>query len=249
MSSIRRESPVKTRSAIAMAAAACVALIATLSGCGGGDDSDAGGGGGGGKRRQLHQHRQEQGGPPVVTMWAWYPNMDKVVDNFNDAHDDVQVCWTNAGAGGDEYDKFQTAVSAGKGAPDVMMVEADRSRRSRSRTRSSTSTTSATRTWRPTSARGLEGRLGRATASTAPPSTGVPWAMIYRTDIFDQYGITPPTTWEEPETAAQTVKDAGGPVFATSRRTSPPRPRRTSTGTAPSPSPTTPPARARSAST
>ena len=23
--------------------------------------------------------------------------------------------------------------------------------------------------------------------------------MIYRKDIFDQYGITPPTTWEEYE--------------------------------------------------
>jgi multiple sugar transport system substrate-binding protein len=38
-------------------------------------------------------------------------------------------------------------------------------------------------------------------------------AMIYRKDIFQQYGITPPTTWAEYETAAQTVKDAGGPLF------------------------------------
>ena len=49
-----------------------------------------------------------------------------MVDNFNKPHDDVQVCWTNAGAGGDEYDKFQTAVTAGTGAPDVVMIEADR---------------------------------------------------------------------------------------------------------------------------
>jgi len=37
--------------------------------------------------------------------------------------------------------------------------------------------------------------------------------MIYRADVFEQYGITPPTTWAEYETAAQTVKDAGGPLF------------------------------------
>ena len=37
--------------------------------------------------------------------------------------------------------------------------------------------------------------------------------MIYRKDIFEQYGITPPTTWAEYEQAAQTVKDAGGPLF------------------------------------
>jgi multiple sugar transport system substrate-binding protein len=37
--------------------------------------------------------------------------------------------------------------------------------------------------------------------------------MIYRKDIFEQYGITPPTTWAEYEAAAQKVKDAGGPFF------------------------------------
>ena len=56
------------------------------------------------------------------------PEHGNVVDNFNEAHDDVQICWTNVGQGNDEYDKFQTAISAGKGAPDVVMLEADRHR-------------------------------------------------------------------------------------------------------------------------
>jgi multiple sugar transport system substrate-binding protein len=46
------------------------------------------------------------------------------------------------------------------------------------------------------------------------PIDGGPMGMIYRTDVFEQYGITPPTTWEEFEATAQQVKDAGGPVFA-----------------------------------
>ena len=37
--------------------------------------------------------------------------------------------------------------------------------------------------------------------------------MIYRKDIFDKYGITPPTTWDEYAAAAQKLKDAGGPLF------------------------------------
>ncbi len=45
------------------------------------------------------------------------------------------------------------------------------------------------------------------------PVDGGPMAMIYRKDVFEQYGITPPTTWAEYEAAAQTVKDAGGPLF------------------------------------
>ena len=45
------------------------------------------------------------------------------------------------------------------------------------------------------------------------PIDGGPMGMIYRKDIFDKYGITPPTTWAEYEAAAQKVKDAGGPSF------------------------------------
>jgi multiple sugar transport system substrate-binding protein len=45
------------------------------------------------------------------------------------------------------------------------------------------------------------------------PVDGGPMGMIYRKDIFEQYGITPPTTWAEYEAAAQKVKDAGGPLF------------------------------------
>ena len=37
--------------------------------------------------------------------------------------------------------------------------------------------------------------------------------MIYRTDVFKKYDITPPTTWEEFTAAAQKVKDAGGPAL------------------------------------
>ncbi|WP_161489644.1 hypothetical protein [Rathayibacter tanaceti] len=51
----------------------------------------------------------------VVTMWAWYPEFEGVVDLFNNSHDDVQICWSNAGAGNDEYTKLTTAVQAGSG--------------------------------------------------------------------------------------------------------------------------------------
>ena len=63
---------------------------------------------------------------PTVSIWGWYPNRGDVVDNFNALNDDVQICSTNVGQGGEEYDKFQTAVAASSGAPDVIMLEADR---------------------------------------------------------------------------------------------------------------------------
>ncbi|MEV8214063.1 extracellular solute-binding protein [Leifsonia sp. NPDC077715] len=150
---------------------------------------------------------------PVVTLWAWYPNTQKVVDNFNNAHDDVQVCWTNAGAGGAEYDKFQTAVSAGKGAPDVVMLEADRIPTFQVQDAlvdlkglgyNDVKDNFSDGAWKDVSVGG--GVYGA-------PIDGGPMGMIYRTDVFQKYGITPPKTWDEYAAAAQKVKDAGGPLF------------------------------------
>ena len=47
----------------------------------------------------------------------------------------------------------------------------------------------------------------------AAPVDGGPMALIYRTDVFAKYGITPPKTWAEYAEAAAKVKAAGGPVF------------------------------------
>ena len=41
-----------------------------------------------------------------VSVWAWYPAFEDVVDLFNENHEDVQICWTNAGQGNDEYTKL-----------------------------------------------------------------------------------------------------------------------------------------------
>ena len=113
---------------------------------------------------------------PVVTLWAWYPNMELVVDNFNEQNDDVQVCWTNVGQGGDEYDKFQTAITAGTGAPDVVMVEADRIPTFQIQDALVDISDYGYEDVKATSAR-APGRTSRsATASTALRSTAARWA-------------------------------------------------------------------------
>ncbi|WP_433087470.1 ABC transporter substrate-binding protein [Dactylosporangium sp. CA-052675] len=181
-------------------------LTGVLAACSGGDD-------GGTKQATNCTNSIPKANLPVVTLWAWYPNTQLVVDNFNKQHDDVQVCWTNAGAGGDEYDKFQTAVTAGKGAPDVVMLEADRIPTYQvqkalvdlsSLGYNDVKANFSAGAWKDVSVGG--GVYGA-------PIDGGPMGMIYRKDIFDKYGIKPPTTWAEYEAAAQKVKDAGGPLF------------------------------------
>jgi multiple sugar transport system substrate-binding protein len=193
----------KTRSALA--ALGVLALAGSLAACTSGD-------GGGGSDASC-SNTITKTDLPVVTLWAWYPNMDKVVDNFNELNDEVQVCWTNVGQGGDEYDKLQTAITAGTGAPDVVMVEADRIPTFQIQDAlvdikdlgyDEVADNYSEGAWKDVSVG--DGIYG-------VPVDGGPMGMIYRADVFEQYGITPPTTWAEYETAAQTVKDAGGPLF------------------------------------
>lgn len=159
------------------------------------------------------QNTIKKEGVEKVTLWSWYPSIEKVVDNFNETHDDVQVCWTNVGNGGDAYKKLNTAFKAGSGAPDVMQVEAE---------------------ILPSYTSGVEKHLvdlakygandikdkftegswndvtlGGGDAVYAIPGDAGPFVMLYRKDIFDKYDVKVPTTWEEYEQAGKELKEKG----------------------------------------
>src|SRR6478609_3074513 len=193
-----------------IAAAATLMFAGVLASCSaGGTDDD-----GGNNDAQSCTNKIKNEDAPVVTLWAWYPNTETVVDNFNADHDDVQVCWTNAGAGGDEYDKFQTAISAGSGAPDVVMVEADRIAPFQVQNALVDLKDLGYEDVKDNFSEGAWKDVSVGDGVYGAPIDGGPMGMIYRKDVFDKYGITPPTTWQELEASAQKIKDAGGPVFA-----------------------------------
>lgn len=184
-----------------VAAAAAVAVSAVgLTACSGGGGSAA---------EATCTNEIKQPDAAQVTVWAWYPAFESVVDNFNETHTDLQVCWTNAGQGADEYNKFQTAIEAGTGAPDVIMLEAE--------VLPTFTILESLVDLSEYGAAELEGDytpgswsdVSNGDAVYAIPVDGGPMGMLYRADIFEEYGVEVPTTWDEFATAAQDLRDAG----------------------------------------
>jgi multiple sugar transport system substrate-binding protein len=150
---------------------------------------------------------------PEVTLWSWSPTAAANVDVFNKKHTDVQICWTNAGAGSAEYDKFSTAIDAGTGAPDVVMLETEVLTSFEIKGALVDLTKYGANDVKKDFSAGTLNDISSGSSIYAIPDDGGPVAMLYRKDIFDKYGLTPPATWAEYAADAQKLKDAGGPVM------------------------------------
>lgn len=144
-----------------------------------------------------------------VSVWAWYPAFEEVVDLFNESHDDVQICWTNAGQGNDEYTKFSTAIEAKSGAPDVIMLEAEVLSSFSIRDALVDITEFGANDVKENYSAGAWKDVSSGDAVFAIPVDGGPMGMLYRSDIFEAAGIEVPTTWDEFADAAQALKDSG----------------------------------------
>lgn len=189
------------RKILAASGAIAVAAVA-LTGCSGAADA----GGGDSCTNEIVNEDATQ-----VSVWAWYPAFEEVVDLFNETHEDVQICWTNAGQGNDEYTKFSTAIEAGSGAPDVIMLEAEVLSSFSIRDALVDLSEYGAADVKDDYTEGAWKDVSSGDAVYAIPVDGGPMGMLYRQDILDQYGIAAPTTWDEFAAAAQKLQDAGAP--------------------------------------
>ena len=146
----------------------------------------------------------EETGPVSLTFWTWAPNMDKIADAWNVLHPNIKVTVSKQSGGDDAAAKFLTAAKAGN-APDIMQAEyqmlpsfvaADAVADLKDQFNAVKGEFSDG-IWKLVT-------LGTDSVYGLPQDSG-PMMLYYRTDLFAQYGISVPKTWDEYAAAARTV--------------------------------------------
>jgi len=136
--------------------------------------------------------------PIELTYWAWAPNLDKVVDLWNSEHPEIQVTVNKQDGGDPAITKLLTAIKAGSGAPDLIQAEYQKIP---TLVASDALADIAGSVGDDVAGQFPDGvwqsvTLGGDAVYAIPQDTG-PMMFFYRADLFDQYGLTVPTTWDE----------------------------------------------------
>ncbi|QES51395.1 sugar ABC transporter substrate-binding protein [Streptomyces venezuelae] len=192
----------------ALTAATAAALSLSLTACGGG----SGGSDGGGKADPAAVQAALDK-PAEITFWSWVPNIDKTIALFEKKYPKIKINLVNAGQSKDQYTKLTTALKAGKGAPDVAQIEYY--------ALPQFAVSKSLVNLADYGAAGLKDKFAESAWTQVnvaggiygiPQDTG-PMAMLYRKDILDRFGATPPATWEEYGTLAKKIHDADPNTF------------------------------------
>ena len=134
--------------------------------------------------------------------------MPEAVEEFNRTHNDIRVELTDAGGGTESSAKLVTLVRAGN-APDVALIE----NTALPRMIVSDVATDITDQVADIEDVFTDGAWAQTTfdgAVYAVPQDVGPMALIYREDVFAEYGLDAPLTWQDYRDAAATIK-AGNP--------------------------------------
>ncbi|GAA3804696.1 extracellular solute-binding protein [Streptomyces phyllanthi] len=144
------------------------------------------------------------------------PDIEQEVALFEKKYPAVKVKVVNAGQGVQHYAKLRTAIKAGKGAPDVAQMEYQ--------ALSTFTITDSLLDLRPYGASELRDKFVDWTWGQVSGPNGEVWAipqdtgpmgLLYRKDIFDEYGIEPPKTWDDFAAAARKLHKANPRIYLT----------------------------------
>jgi multiple sugar transport system substrate-binding protein len=154
--------------------------------------------------------------PTTLTFWTWVPNISQEVALFEQKYPAIKVNVVNAGQSSAQYTKLRTALTAGKGAPDLAQIEfsyiptftiTDSLVDLRPYGASADKDKFVAWVWQQ-----VTGPNGEIYAY--PQDTG-PMGMLYREDIFAAHGIDVPTTWDDFATAARKLHAADPGTYLT----------------------------------
>lgn len=144
-----------------------------------------------------------------LSYWAWAPNLDKVVDLWNQENPNIHVTVNKQDGGDPAVTKLLTAIKAGSGAPDLVQAEYQKI--------PTLVSADALADLSETSAAGTKEKfpegvwnsvtLGGDALYAVPQDSG-PMVFYYRADLFEKLGIAVPTTWDEYAATAKTIHDA-----------------------------------------
>ncbi|MEN2738452.1 sugar ABC transporter substrate-binding protein [Microbacterium sp. X-17] len=213
MFNIRRSRSSRAAAAIVIAGLTALSLAACAGGSGASSSQ--------GTAADLDAALQKGGD---LTYWTWTTSGQAQADAFMKQYPNVKVTVVNAGTAKDEYAKLQNAISAGSGAPDVAQIEYYALQQF-----------SLSDSLLDLTQYGMNDLKDKYTASTwgavnmngalvGLPQDSGPMVMLYNKDIFDQFGLPVPTTWDQYVADAQKLhaadatkyitNDAGDPGYA-----------------------------------
>ncbi|MGP3969288.1 ABC transporter substrate-binding protein [Streptomyces sp. 6N223] len=155
-------------------------------------------------------------GRTSITFWSWTSGSQEMVDRFNSTHDDIEVTFELIPAGtAGGYSKMYNAVRAGR-APDVVNVEYPQVPAFVTHNVIQPITSFGVEELRDQYPEWAWNQVALGGDIAALPVNMAPMVLLYRSDLFEEYGLEPPTTWEEFRESAEELR-AGHPgsVIAT----------------------------------
>ena len=153
------------------------------------------------------------GGPVELTFWSWVPDIINEVKLFEEAHPDIKIKYVNAGQGEDEYTKLRTAIKSGSGAPDVVQIEFQYIETFRQLDALVDLAEHGANDVKDDFVPWTWGQVSEGSSVYAIPQDSGPMGLLYRQDIFDEYGLTVPKTWAEFEEQARKLNEANPDIY------------------------------------
>lgn len=146
-------------------------------------------------------------GPVTLSFVSWDPNMDTIVDTWNEANPDIQVELSKPSESADELvTKFITQHKAGAN-PDIVKVEYQ----SLPALIANDVVIDLSEYLPDITGKFDEASLAQVEFEGAVygvPQDFAPLVFFYRQDVFDSLGLAAPTTWDEYAEAARTIHAA-----------------------------------------